>query len=115
MPTAKLRHPDFAYHKPAANTLATVNIAKPTGKAAGTLFLNHLSWSYSAAPTGGALTIEKDGTEIAKWAITAAGPGVLVNGATSLALRDISTDIDVKLAAGGAGVEGVVNIGWDWR
>jgi hypothetical protein len=66
---------------------------------------NHLSrviFSYSAAPTGGRLTIAVDGATVGTWAVTGAGPGVI--GVNIRAAKPIT----VTLAAGGSGIVGDV-------
>jgi hypothetical protein len=65
-----------------------------------------LSWSYSAAPTGGKLTVESPAnTAIREWDITAGGPGFFPGNIDGV----VGEAIVVKLAAGGSGVVGVVN------
>ena len=68
-----------------------------------------VAWSYDNTPTAGSLTIEDgSGTTVFKVDITAAGPGFIpfdppLKGTANTAL--IAT-----LAAGGAGVSGIVNL-----
>lgn len=92
-------------HKPAANTAATFTVdAVPGVKKV----LEHVSWSYTAAPTGGNLKIESpSGTVIHEQDITAAGPDSL-NFANGLPGAS-GAAIVVTLAAGAGAVVGSVN------
>jgi hypothetical protein len=62
-------------------------------------------WSYSAAPTGGGLTITNDGDTF-DVDITAAGPGFL----PFYAPLGKSSAMVVTLKAGGPGVVGKINV-----
>jgi hypothetical protein len=97
---------------PASNTAAVVTYAAAAG-------LKHcisgLVWSYDGTPTGGSIKIEDGAGNIVfgPHAITVGGVGILVfpnpkkSSAANVAL--ITT-----LAAGGAGVSGVVSIVNHW-
>ncbi len=74
--------------------------------------LRWLAWSYSAAPTGGRLTVQDGATTILDFSITAAGPRSLPSGGppARLGLKgSLNTAMTVTLAAGGAAVSGKVN------
>lgn len=99
-------------HRPAANTLATVTFNNPGGTqpfAVPVQYIQHVSWSYNAAPTGGNIVIESPaGQVIWQLHVTAAGPdghdfeGDGLPGAPG-------EDVVVALAAAGAAVVGTVN------
>ncbi len=91
-------------HVPAANTLAQVQFGAVTGKRH---HLTQVAWSYSAAPTGGRLTVEDGAAVVFDLDITAAGPGHI---AFPNPLRgEVGQALTVKLAAAGASVVGKVN------
>ena len=84
----------------AADAVITLNAAPSNHK-------NHLSriiWSYSAAPTGGRLTIAVAGVTVGTWAITAAGPAPL-----GVNIRD-ARPMTITLASGGGGVVGDIYV-----
>lgn len=93
-------------HVPAGNTAAVVTYSAP---GAGICHvINGVAWSYSAAPTGGRLTITDDGNTVLDIDITAAGPGSLcfahpLKGTANKA-------VVVTLAAGGGVIVGKVNV-----
>ncbi len=90
----------IATQAPTSNTAATVVLAAPTN---GRWILGGVNWSYTAAPTGGSLTIswvEGVTTYTETYAITAAGPG-------SFSWPEpkrfpIGSTLTVTLAAGGS-------------
>lgn len=90
---------------PAANTAAVITFAAAAGQRH---HLVSVAWSYSAAPTGGRLTVEDGaGVFVFDVDITAAGPGSKdflwpIRG-------EVNTAMVVTLAAGGAGVSGKLN------
>lgn len=91
-------------HIPAAATAAVLTYAAETGVAH---VLSEVSWSYSAAPTGGSLIIADGADTIFKVAITAAGPNQLMfpKGKRGHSGRAMT----VTLASGAGAVEGIVN------
>lgn len=94
-------------HEPAVNTAAIVTKA---AAAAGICHVLGLAgWSYDLLPTAGSLTIEDGaGNTIFKVDIPESGPGFLpfVPGLKGTA----ATALVVTLAAGGAGVSGIVSL-----
>jgi hypothetical protein len=87
----------------AANAAAVIAIASPG--AGLSLQLNQLTFSYSAAPTNGVLTVQQGGTTIYRSAVSAAGVGPVVTGIKLAA----NTAMTITLSAGGAGVVGDIN------
>lgn len=94
-----------ATHRPSAATAAVCTFAAVSE----TIHeLDSVSWSYSAAPTGGNLAVESpSGTTIFQLAVTAAGPGSVIfpkalKGASGQALI-------VTLASGAGAVVGSCN------
>jgi hypothetical protein len=87
----------------AANAAAVITV--PTPGAGLSLQLNQLTFSYSAAPTNGLLTIQQGGTTIHETAITSAGAGPTIAGYKLTA----NTALTITLSAGGAGVVGRVS------
>lgn len=92
----------FASHFPAAATAAVVTVAAVANR-------KHVAcrviWSYSAAPTGGKLTITGNGITL-EFDITASGPG-------SLPLTYVCTEntaLVVTLASGAGAVVGKLNV-----
>lgn len=82
---------------------AAVTVTCPTGKK---VVISQVIWSYSSAPTGGAVTIT-DSTTTLSWDVTAAGPGS-VSFTPPLAFAK-STNVTVTVAdPGGAIVSKVV-------
>lgn len=58
-----------------------------------------VTWSYSAAPTGGKCTLKSGSTSINEWDITAAGPGFMpIDGFNTVAGENL-----VAVLASGAG------------
>lgn len=96
-------------HGPAADTDAVVTY---TAEAAKRHVITGVAWSYSAAPTGGMLTITDDGSEVFKMAITAAGPGSITFPRPKAG--GIGTAMVVTLAAGSGTVVGKVNVLNHW-
>lgn len=97
-------------HEPAANTAAVVTYA------ANTSYKNTISgvaWSYDGDPTGGSLLIEDgSGVKVFKIDITAGGPGFIAFPFPKSG--SINTAMIVTLAAGGAGVSGIVSVLNHW-
>ena len=94
-------------HEPAANTAAIVTLA-----AAGAGISNVLGivfWSYDILPAAGSLTIEDGaGTTVIKVDVPESGPGFLP---FNPGLRGtVNTLMRATLAAGGAGVSGIVSL-----
>lgn len=89
---------------PAANTAAALTFAAVAGQKH---HLVYVAWSYSAAPTGGKLTVEDGvGTTVFEVDVTAGGPGSL---ALPPIIGSVNTALVVTLAAGGASVTGKLN------
>jgi hypothetical protein len=88
-----------ARHYPAANTAATQTIAAVVGKRH---VLFKIAYSYSAAPTGGRLSVTDGGTTVFDVDITLAGPGAF----TLMEPMGINSEMIVTLAAGGVGITG---------
>jgi hypothetical protein len=92
--------PVEAYQRPAANTAAVASLSNGTRL----IRLKSVSWSYTAAPTNGSLTIS-DGTRSRQHDITTGGPGFIP-------LDDFESppgvSLTATLAAGGAGITGSV-------
>jgi hypothetical protein len=65
--------------------------------------LTLLRWSYSAAPTGGSITVAW-GANSEVFAVAAAGPGFLPYDRTF----PVNTTVTVTLAAGGSGITGTI-------
>lgn len=86
-------------HYPASNTIATKTIAAMVGIRH---ILMKIVWSYSAAPTGGRLTVTDGGSTVFDIDITSGGPGSL-----SLMIPMVpNSAMVVSLAAGGVGITG---------
>ena len=86
------------------NALATATIAAGTGqKILGTI----VTYSYSAAPTGGQIVIKDGTTAIMTVNVTGAGEKQLwLDGLES----SVSATLSAELAAGGAGIVGNVTL-----
>jgi len=94
-------------HEPAANTAAT--ITKAAAGAGVSNVLGMVAWSYDGDPTAGSLTIEDgSGTTVFKVDITAGGPGFFAF--TPPLKGSANTALIATLAAGGAGISGIVNL-----
>jgi len=93
-------------HEPAANTAAVITLAAEAGRRH---VVRYLAWSYSAAPTGGRLTVTDGGTNKLVVDITAAGQGSLnlTNGFQGA----VNSAVVATLAAGGAAVTGKLSLG----
>lgn len=89
----------------AANTAVVATFA---AVAAQTHRLTVLVVSYSAAPTGGRITVADGGTTVLDVDLTAAGPLVVPLPAGGIE-GSVNTAMTVTLAAGGAAVVGKVN------
>jgi hypothetical protein len=94
--------PPVAGQAPAAATAATVTLAAVAGQA---WVLSQIAWSYSAAPTGGSLTIAWGSVSMV-FAIIAGGPSQLVF-PDPLRLPT-NTAVIITLASGGGSVVGTV-------
>jgi hypothetical protein len=71
--------------------------------------LETVSFGYSAAPTGGVLTIESPpGTVLHEWPIVAGGPGLMTFSGSCLK-GAAGQAVKVNLTAGGADITGSVN------
>lgn len=91
----------------AANTAVTQTFAAVVGKSHR---LTSLAVSYSAAPTGGRVTVSDGGTVVFEVDVTAAGPVSVPLPGGGLQ-GTANTAMTVTLAAGGAAVIGKVNTG----
>ena len=96
---------------PAANTAAVVTYAAGAGNLANAI--SGVIWSYSAAPTGGYLTITDGSNVIRKILIASAGQGQLhfsppIKGSPA-------TQLVITLAAGGAGITGTIQAEAWWQ
>lgn len=102
-PVAK---PLISTHAPIAATDAVVTLA-----AAETKFhvLDWVAYSYSASPTGGALTVTIGGTTVFQVAITAAGPGMFDFSDAPIYTITKNQAMVITLASGGGAVVGKLN------
>ncbi len=92
---------------PAANLAATITYAAAgAGRAH---VLHQLDASYSAAPTGGRLTVQNGATTIFDVDINAAGPQRFVFDPPILG--SANSALTITLAAGGTGISGKLNAG----
>lgn len=94
----------------AAGAVATITL--PAGSATQSRVLDRICWSYSAAPTGGRLTIASTGQTSFDIDITAAGPGFFNFDSPFRGLP--GQTLVVTLAAPGGAVIGKVNVPNDW-
>lgn len=93
-----------ARHYPAANVAAVVTLA---ANATGRHVIERISWSYSAAPTGGSIQIEDGAGNIQrKFFIAAGGPYSI----PVLFIGSLNTACIITLAAGGAGISGTLDV-----
>lgn len=90
----------------AANTAVVITI---THQLLAAIRLKTLSWSYSAAPTAGGLTVVVNGVTILQLDIAAAGAGFVDLGAAGLECQN-NQDCVITLAAAGAAVVGKLNV-----
>ena len=90
----------------AVNTAVTLTIVHSLLQA---IRLKTLSWSYSAAPTGGLVTVVCNAVTILQLDVTAAGPGFADLGPAGLECQN-NFDVTVTLAAAGAAVAGRLNV-----
>lgn len=93
-------------HEPASNTAAVVTLA--AGAAGVSNILHAATWSYDGDPTAGTLTVQDGSAVWLKIDITAKGPGQIVFDPPLKGTA--ATAMVVTLAAGGAGVSGIVNV-----
>jgi hypothetical protein len=91
------------------NVAATITLAVVGGMRHA---ISGVLWSYSAAPTGGRLTISNGGATALDIDITGSGPGVLAFDPAKLG--DTGASVVVTLAAGGAAVVGKVTLLGRW-
>ncbi|HYV40101.1 MAG TPA: hypothetical protein VE988_30725 [Gemmataceae bacterium] len=98
-------------HAPSSNTAAVVTYAAVSDRRH---VISGVAWSYSAAPTGGQLTIEDgSGNTVFQIDITAAGPGVVYF--TPPKNGTLNTALIATLAAGGSSVSGKISIVGHWK
>jgi hypothetical protein len=97
-------------NEPAANTAAVVTYA---ATASVKHCITGVAWSYSAAPTGGKLTITDDGATVFAMGITTAGAG-FVPFAMPKKQAVANKAMVVTLAAGGASATGIVSVLNHW-
>jgi hypothetical protein len=90
-------------HEPAADTAAVVTLAALAGQRR---IIHGIQWSYSAAPTGGLLTVTDGGVIIFAVGITAAGPG----GYQLTLPGSINSAVVVTLATGAGTVVGKLSV-----
>lgn len=91
----------------AANTAVTLTI---NGVAGQTIRITELSFSYSAAPTAGSVTVVVNGVTILQFDITAAGPTAIPLPPGGLKCQSGQNAV-ITLAAAGAAVVGRLNAG----
>ncbi len=84
---------------PAANTAAVITLVAVENRRN---IIHFAQWSYSAAPTGGRLTITVAGTTVKDMDIIAGGPG----GFSFYVVGGINQEVVITLAAGGVGITG---------
>ena len=92
-------------HAPSSNTAAVLTI--PAGDV-----ISGIAWSYSAAPTGGALTVANGTTTVFSVEITAGGPGFFTFDPPLIGSPGSS--LTITLAAGGSGISGKLNLLGRW-
>ena len=97
------------HHSPAANTAAVITKVAVAGQRH---FLTGVGWSYDDDPTGGNLIITDGGATVFEIDITKGGPGFIPFDAPIRAA--VNSQVVVTLAAGGAGVSGIVNLLGFW-
>ena len=93
-------------NEPAVNVAAVITLAAEAGRRN---VVRYLAWSYSAAPTGGRLTVTDGGANRLVIDITAAGHGSLA--ITNGFQGAVNSAIVVTLAAAGAAVTGKLALG----
>ena len=91
-------------HVPAAATAAVLTFAAEPDAAH---VVREVTWSYSASPTGGRLTIADGSDTIFDIDITAAGPGQALFGSGKQG--HVNTAMTITLASGAGAVVGKVN------
>lgn len=89
-------------HYPAANTAAVITLTAVENRRHTVHFVQ---WSYTAAPTGGRLTIDVGGVTKFDVDITAAGPG----GFNLYIVAGVNQEVVITLAAPGGVVVGKLN------
>lgn len=90
------------FNYPAANTAAVITLSAKDERRH---VVHFVQWSYSAAPTGGKLTITRGGVTEFDVDITAAGPG----GFNLYFAGKVNEAVVITLAAGGAAIVGKLN------
>jgi hypothetical protein len=91
----------------AANTAVAITV---NGVAGQTIRLAALSWSYSAAPTAGTITVVVNGVTIFQSDITAAGFAAALIAQGGLVCQ-VGQSAVITLTAAGAAVVGRLNVG----
>jgi len=92
-------------HVPSAATAAIVTLAAVAGEIH---VIDQITWSYSAAPTGGRLTVAINSVTVLDIDITSAGPGSIQ---FTRGLHGIDNQaVVVTLASGAGSVAGKVNV-----
>jgi len=91
---------------PSLHARSVPNTAVSITFRAGRHVFSGLSWSYSAAPTGGRMTMGGGGFDYA-WDITSGGPGFLPLYEEE---SDASSAITITLAAAGGVIVGELNV-----
>jgi hypothetical protein len=95
-------------HTPVAATAAVVTLAVPGASEVKRHVIHGIQWSYSAAPTGGRLTVvSTTGSHVElDIDITAAGPGALGTPISGV----MNSELVVTLASGAGAVIGKLNV-----
>jgi hypothetical protein len=106
--TSEIARPaSYAFtYSPGADTAAEIVLLAPGSGICN--ILAALYWSYNAAPTGGALSVDDGTDEVFKVYVTAAGPGFIPF--TPPLKMSTNTPTYIVLAAGGGAVSGIVNV-----
>jgi hypothetical protein len=95
-------------HAPVAATAAVITLAAPGTNEVKRHVIHGIQWSYTAAPTGGRLTIVSTTGSVVELDIdiTAAGPGALGTPISGV----INSEVVITLASGAGGVVGKLNV-----
>jgi hypothetical protein len=95
-------------HTPVAATAAVITLAAPGTNEVKRHVIHGIQWSYTAAPTGGRLTIVSTTGSVVELDIdiTAAGPGALGTPISGV----INSEVVITLASGAGGVVGKLNV-----
>lgn len=101
--TARTLGSQSALSVPAVNTAAVITITPAGGTR---IVLDHIVYSYSAAPTGGNLLITDGGVTVMNIDDTGAGQQAILQGSPGLQSTAIDNVIVITLAAAGAAVTG---------